>query len=219
MSGRIIPMHEDPHAAFEALLPWHVTGRLDAADRARLEAHLAGCADCRAQLAIEERIVREARAMPNDVEAGWASLRERLNLESGPTRRQAMVAPAKATPSPTGRRFRWDWLGWGVGAQLALASLLAIVILPTVSLPQFNARTSAAAPVTGNAIVIFKPDTPESIFRQTLRDSGARLVDGPTEANAYVLALDPAARTRALALLRSRPHILLAEPIDRSAAG
>ena len=37
----VIRLHSDPHSNAEALLPWYVSGQLDAAERAELEAHLA----------------------------------------------------------------------------------------------------------------------------------------------------------------------------------
>jgi anti-sigma factor RsiW len=40
----------DAHARTWALIPWLVNGRADPAQRAAAEAHLAQCADCRAEL-------------------------------------------------------------------------------------------------------------------------------------------------------------------------
>jgi hypothetical protein len=44
MTGQIIPLHGDEHHEVQLLLPWCATGRLDAADRARVEAALRRCA-------------------------------------------------------------------------------------------------------------------------------------------------------------------------------
>ena len=52
----------DPHEQAEELLPWYATGRLDAADRSLVEAHLAACARCQRQLAGERRMVDRFRA-------------------------------------------------------------------------------------------------------------------------------------------------------------
>ena len=58
------------------------------------------------------------------------------------------------------------------------------------------------------------PQTSEQTFRETLNASHARLVDGPTAADAYVLRVSPGERDAALATLRRRPDITLAQPID-----
>jgi hypothetical protein len=58
----------------------------------------------------------------------------------------------------------------------------------------------------------------EETFRDMLEASHARLVDGPTVANAWLLRVPPAERTEVLARLRRRPDIELAQPLDESAA-
>ena len=45
------PRIPDTHAEAWALLPWHANGRISADDREWVEAHVAGCAECRAELA------------------------------------------------------------------------------------------------------------------------------------------------------------------------
>ena len=51
------------HQETWGLLPWLANGRADAAQRDRAEAHLAECADCRAELAREQRL-SAAKATP-----------------------------------------------------------------------------------------------------------------------------------------------------------
>ena len=67
-------------------------------------------------------------------------------------------------------------------------------------------------------IVTFRPDTSEQDLRNTLNESHARLVDGPTAADAYVLHVPAAERAAALVKLRQRANIVLAEPIDAAGA-
>jgi hypothetical protein len=66
-------------------------------------------------------------------------------------------------------------------------------------------------------IVIFRPDVTEAEMRGALRAANARLVDGPTAADAYVLTTPAAQRSAALALLKARHEIVLAEPMDAAA--
>src|ERR1019366_9272024 len=77
--GRIIPLRGEPHERIQSLLPWFVTNRLDMAERAEVEAHLSGCADCRAEERLERRLGAEVATMPMDVEQSWAGLRARLD--------------------------------------------------------------------------------------------------------------------------------------------
>jgi hypothetical protein len=49
----------DTHAQAWALLPWLANGRIQAADREWVEAHVQGCAECRAELAAQRLVASE----------------------------------------------------------------------------------------------------------------------------------------------------------------
>jgi len=70
----------------------------------------------------------------------------------------------------------------------------------------------------GDVLVVFRPETPERAFNAALKASGARIVGGPTEADAYVLSVPMAGRDSALATLRRRSEVVMAEPIEPSAS-
>lgn len=213
--GNIFKMHSDPHRDTLLLLPWFVTEQLDAADRARVEAHLDGCGECRAALSIERRLDREIARMPSDVDTGWANIAQQLDFDHGaaaPVARHSTPKPRDARQGSKGFVL-WppSWRPW---PSLVLASLAGLALV-TVQVPApFVALGTAPAKPPGNVIVIFQPDTSELVFRQTLRSSDARLVDGPTAANAYVLAVPASKRGDVLNRLRSQPAILLAEPVE-----
>lgn len=207
MTGKLIQL-PGPHRDIEALLPWLVTGRLDAADTARVSAHLEACPDCRGRADEERRLAAAITREPADADTGWAMMRERLDLE-----RPARVRPAASARQPR-PGFSWRWLGWGVGAQLAFASLAGAFLMPVAGPARFHALGTAATAPAGNLIVIFRPDTRELQLRRTLRANAARLVDGPTAANAYILQVPDARRDVSLGVLRADPQIILAEPLD-----
>jgi hypothetical protein len=73
---------------------------------------------------------------------------------------------------------------------------------------------AAPPPVAGNLVVIFHPDVLEKSMRETLNASDARIVDGPTAADAYVLHVPPSQRLSALAKLRASSAVVMAQPID-----
>ena len=202
----IIRLHGDPHAQCQRLLPWYANGTLEGDELTSVEAHLADCAECREDLKAEEILARQIKSLPSDVERGWAALRARVQ---GAAEDQSR-APKR---SVLARRIP---MGWAIAACLALViPLLAI----SLSRPQTLYRTLGSAPAaeSGNLVVIFKPDASEQTLRTILMQNRARIVDGPTSTDAYVLHVPAAGRAAALARLKSERNISLAEPIDGDA--
>jgi hypothetical protein len=231
MTGRIIPLRGEPHERIQALLPWFVTDRLDAAERAEVEAHLSGCVDCRAEERLERRLSAEVAAMPMDVEQSWARLRARLDRPS-PYQGRGAGGRLAAAWRGFGRRLRGGpprtarpaqgrppWMAWAMAGQAALMVALFAMVWPHAgSTPGAGARYhtlgAASSARVGNVVVMFRPDTPERDLRAAFVADQARLVDGPTAAGAYVLNVPQARRASALAALRRRAGVVMAEPID-----
>jgi anti-sigma factor RsiW len=225
MTGRIIPIHGDPHERIIALLPWFVSGRLDPAERAEVEAHLTSCPGCRAEERMERRLEAEVSALPLDVEHGWARMRARL-AEPTPARRIG-VGPRLAAAARRGdqslRRSR-AWLIGSVTLQAALMLMMLAVIWPAArpASPVASAYHALSAGPTspangsaaGNVLLMFRPETPERALRAALAAGQARLVDGPTAAGAYVVQVPAERRAVILAALRGRAEVTLAQPID-----
>ena len=213
MSGRIIPLHGDLHEAAAELLPWYLTGRLDGEDAARFEAHLKVCPQCQADLAHERQLQAAMCNLPDDeiesADDGWAALRPQLTQRPGLGLRVMRQWRAGA-----------PWLRWAVAAQFAAlvigggAALWLLQSQHVAPAGAYHTLSSAPEAVTGNIVVVFRPDTSERDLRQTLRDIHARLVDGPTVADAYILHVAPAGRDQAVTALRQRHAIVLAEPVD-----
>jgi hypothetical protein len=105
-------------------------------------------------------------------------------------------------------------IGGLLAAQAAFVLAVAIMVAPLGRPASYRTLGTASSPVAGNIIVIFRPDTREQDLRRTLNASGARLVDGPTSAAAYVLRVPAAERVSALGKLRTQPDVVMAEPID-----
>ena len=196
-----------PHDEAEALLPWYATGQLDADERARVESHLYSCASCRQQLAVERRCIDEFQATSPEVESGWARLKARVQ----PPR---PVTP----PRPTFLEDLRSLIGRPAFAALAAAQLAFVVVsgatLLSLSKPDYHALSSAPAPASGNVIVIFRADATQQGMRQALDAANASIVGGPTDADAYLLHVDPQQRERALNKLRSDDLVQMAQPID-----
>jgi len=78
------PSFVDEHLAVQRILPWYVAGMLHADEEANVAQHLASCAACRADLALEQRLlagVAAADPLPEgvDPEAALARLMPRLD--------------------------------------------------------------------------------------------------------------------------------------------
>jgi anti-sigma factor RsiW len=188
-------------------MPWLISGRLEPDERARVEAHLASCDECSRELAAERELAGAVAELPIATGISWAAMRDRLDQAA----KQEAIVPAP----PVRWRPSLRQIGIFVTAQAALlAAAVSITLRTAAPVAPYHALSSAPAAAGGNAIVIFRPDVSESEMRRLLRGSNARLVDGPTAANAYVLHLPDAERTQALEHLRKEAAIVLAQPLD-----
>jgi hypothetical protein len=104
------------------------------------------------------------------------------------------------------------WLGWAVAAQFLLIAGLGAFTLSERT-PRYQTLGAPTPPPAGDVVVMFRPDTPERDLRRLLQASGARLVDGPTASDAYVLRVAAGQRETVLAALRASPEVALAQPL------
>lgn len=199
--GRVIPLFGDPHEKAELLLPWYLTGRLDAAERQAVDAHLATCAECRATLESERALRAGLQADELGVEPGWAALQARLR--GAPPARAGLM---RRMMPRTGTAML-------IAAQFGLVAVLVSFSGAFDRPAPYQALGEAAAPAGAQAIVKFRPELTERELRRALKASDARLVDGPTEADAYVVRLAPGAEAAGLAALRREAGVVMAEPI------
>lgn len=198
----VVQLETDPHVAVQSLLPWYATNRLDAPDRARVDAHLAGCPGCRGELELERRLwmAQAEPGLAGDIDRAWTEMRNRIAAQGRP----------RAAPT---------WGRWLIGAQLALIVLLATLLVVPQPAPEPYRALGAPSPATGaNAVVMFRPEASELQIRSALRDADARLVGGPTATDAYLLSVPARGHARALARLRGHAAVTLAESLDSGAA-
>ena len=214
MTARVVPLDADVHAQVQALLPWYVRARLEADEHARVEAHVAQCPRCQAELAWERKmqVTDDDAGDERQVERDLAALRTR-------------IAGGKESTGRTGaatrllRRWRQGpaWMRWALLAQCVAVAMLSLALLVESPLPGQRYRAlgaHTALPSGGNLIVRFRPDATEQEMRDALRESNARLVHGPTSTDAYVLAVPAEHVNDAVARLRARRVVLLVESLD-----
>lgn len=211
-------MPGDAHREVQELLPWYVTGQLDPTDLAEVEGHLKHCPECRADVVFQRQLAQEIPKLPIDVEHGWSRMRRRLEQDRAPRGLAGLLGGFGAWRPNLGGgvALRPAWPALALTALLAAGAMA--LALPALSPARYHALGAPPPVVAGNVVVIFRPDTPEKAIRGTLRAHHARLVDGPTAADGYVLQVPAASRMQVLAQLRAEPQIVLAEAIDQPAA-
>ena len=198
---------------FQLLLPWYATGKLDEAEHALVDAHLAGCAECRAELIHERGLAAAFQALPVDEEMGWAALQDRIVRQ--PRRRSLSAGLVAAWQGVSGE---WSRAGaalrWTMAVQLGLLLVLGALALPREPAARYHALGLSTSARAGDIVVVFKPETTEARLRDILKANDARVVDGPTSTDAFLLQAPRASRPAALARLRAAPEVVLAEPVD-----
>jgi hypothetical protein len=214
LMGRVVRFRGGRHREVQDLLPWYLGDQLDAAERERVEAHLKVCAECQAEVRFQEQVGSQVAALPLDVERGWAQIRQRIAEEAAPRDAWRPIRMPGATALAW--RAAPTWGGWALASVLLVAVVLAPK--PFGGAQTYHALASRPAAAQADMVVVFRPETPERQLRAALKASGAEIVGGPTEADAYILSAPPDRRAAALSALRRRSEVVMAEPIDRGAA-
>lgn len=213
MSGRVFRMDVPAHQAVQELLPWYASSQLGAEETRRVHQHLQECAQCRHELEWEHGMRAEAAAsgdaLPDgvDMERALAKLMPSL----GPQERQAVPWWRMAAANQP------SWLRWAAVAQCVLIVGLGALLLrpqPAAEYHVLGAGTASGA----NLVVVFQPNTSERELRKLLQAQNARVIDGPTVTDAYLLSVPTERRSQALQALRAAPTVKLAEPLDGGGA-
>ena len=213
MSGHVFPFSAHGHDEAQRLLPWLANATLDEEEREWVALHLSSCDECRVELAglqaLRKACAEECNgeAVSFEVDRAWQRMRRRL--------------PDAATRR-TGWREGWRIPGfamprWIAGALTAQAILLlafgAVTYWPQRTERTYHTLSSATAGSRGNLVIVFDPQLSEARMRRLLDASDARIVDGPNEAGAYVLAV-PAGRIETVRdALRAAPGVVMVESL------
>ena len=211
MKADVLPIDGAEHQAVQLLLPWHGNAMLSASEAARVEAHVAECARCQADLAWQSRLrlapVDAGTAEPPSFDRRWGTLRAQLATDVAASRLVSGRAPRRAVP-----------LGWTFALAAQAGLLLAFALVATwpmlsTRVEPYRGLGAAPASAAANAIVVFRADATEAQIRGALRAGDAHLVGGPTVSDAYLLKL----RTHnqaTLSTLRSQPGVARVESLE-----
>ena len=220
MSSRIVTLDTATHKAVQELLPWFVMLTLEGDELTMVREHLHVCTQCQADVEWQRKLqavspAAAATAAAPDVERALARLGPKLAVPPrGPqcnVLTEVLTAWLRKLMRGDGQRTRWV-----LAAQFALSALvigLGIMLAP----PDRDGapyRVLGARSGAGNVVVMFKPDTTEQELRRILHQSGARVVDGPTVTDAYLLSVPAAQLAGAVTGLRAQRAVVLAEPLS-----
>ncbi|HET9473344.1 MAG TPA: zf-HC2 domain-containing protein [Steroidobacteraceae bacterium] len=226
MSARI----PDTHAEAWALLPWLANGRIQTADREWVEAHLQGCAECRAEFAAQRMVVsqvaRETATAPHSADSDEQRSFNKLwaRIEAA----EAASAPITGTGSasmPAPRASRTvRWLAAAVVVQALGLGVLGVAVnngnrdgggrdnYGTVA----NVEPRLNAPAVR---IVFAPEASVATVNTLLIHQGLSIVEGPGTAGNYTaqLSVDAVASgatsDSVAAVLAKDPNVTLAQPV------
>lgn len=198
MNTRVIELEASVHQKVQKLLPWAVLDKLHEGEDRLVEEHCAMCAQCRDDLAWQRKLqsVQPAAGASPDMEGALARLMPQL------------------APRPAANDGRW--MRWALAAQLLVIAGLAARLFAPVD--EFRLLGAADATGGANLMIVLRPAASEARLRALLRENGARVVGGPTEANAWLLKVEPPRLARALAAMRADGAVELAEPLQAGGA-
>jgi anti-sigma factor RsiW len=211
MTTNVLPFDPGVHKVVDALLPWYVNGKLEAAEVELVEQHVEHCSRCRGEIEWLRNL--HAACVSGAREKGSAAPFSKLRgyLE------QRQPGHAR-TPSSTAT----GWMRWALAGQFAAMLGLATIAWTTWTAhePQVVYRTLAAPQSTartGALVVVFDPATTEPELRRVLRSVGANIVSGPTPQGAYVIDVPDDRVSGAREALRAERSVVLAEPLQQPA--
>jgi hypothetical protein len=149
-------------------------------------------------------------------------MRARLGADPSSRLPDAGVRPGASSPRRRGPFGPWQLGGrplsraWAAPALLsvALAVVLGAALKPAATAPGEYHALAAPVDAGATAVVRFHADATEAQIRRSLNESGARLVDGPTVTDAYVVRLPRDRYAASLDRLRRQPAVALVEALE-----
>jgi hypothetical protein len=216
MNGRILAMDKSIHEKVQTLLPWFVVGTLTGEELDLVNRHLHICKECQSdftwQCKLQATPPEDEVAL--DVDQAFAKLLPRL----------MPIQTKAAKTAKAQRRSLWEsishlwrgnshWMQWALAGQLV--AIVGLTVLLASSYHDVSTYRALGANVNanGNMVVVFKPDTSEMELRHILRNADARIVNGPTVTDAYLLNIPDAKLNKSLHDLRTNQAVVLAESL------
>jgi Putative zinc-finger len=212
------------HQAVSLLIPWYVNDTLEDGERSRVEEHLTGCAACRNDLALEQRIYQGVSA-GSSVEympaASLNRLREKLDGKPAGDAQVGLTAQM-----PRRRRLR-HWRGLTAASIIVMAVAIGVLAVDRWlqddgrrAAPLFYTVTNDGSRSPDEVVrAVFSPNITLVELQSLLDEAQLRIISGPSEAGVYSLAAkSDLPVSKSLALLRQHAAVRFAEGTNAAAA-
>jgi hypothetical protein len=223
MSSRI----PDTHAEAWALLPWLANGRIETADREWVEAHVAACAECRAELAAQRMVAtqmsRESAApgQANDEQKSFNKLWARIEASESLSAASPNTGNVGAAPRAS-RTVRWlaaavvvQAIGLGaLGTSALRGDDPAAPEIVTVADPEMRPNAPAVR-------IVFAPQASIGTVNTLLMHQGLSIVAGPGTNGNFTAVLSPdavasgASADSVAQVISKDPNVSFAQPVAR----
>jgi len=225
MSSRI----PDTHAEAWALLPWLANGRIPASDREWVEAHVAACAECRAEVAAQRMMSTAMNRDGASPESAGTDEQRSFNrlwarIEASESASPASVATGTVQQSSRSSRTV-RWLAAAVIVQGFGLALFAFNTLRTspqsgeiVTVASVSPQTRLNAPAVR---IVFAPGASITTINTLLAHQGLSIVSGPGTAGNFTAELSAdavasgASADSVAAVISKDPNVSFAQPVAR----
>jgi hypothetical protein len=196
-----------------------------------VEAHLQGCAECRAELAAQ-RLVASHLARPedgtpaesaSDEQSSFNKLWARIEAAESATSRANGTRGAAAAPAPRSRTVRW--LAAAVVVQAIGLGVLGMALNSSARNPRNGeiVTVSSVDPrLHAPAVrVVFAPDAPIGTINTILSHQGLSIVHGPGNSGNFTAELSAdavasgATAESVAAVMSKDPNVTFAQPVAR----
>ncbi|MEP3231984.1 MAG: hypothetical protein ABJO30_04080 [Hyphomicrobiales bacterium] len=134
----------DKHQEVWALLPWYVSGKLDADEHEMVERYISTCPLCQKEVAEQKRLasaINDRNYLDGAEDQSWQNISALVDAESQQSRSNITTL----IPKQTKPRALTQWATYGL---IAASALVAIVIVPNVINQEGKYET-----LTDNAVV------------------------------------------------------------------
>jgi len=223
------PRLPDTHAEAWDLLPWLANGRIQAADREWVEAHVQACAECSAELAAQRALaanLREVGAASSSKDAVTDEQRSFDKLWSRIEAAETATIPegvAAQRVSPRRASLAVRWLAAAVIVQGVGLAFFGFDALRTTRGDDYQTVTSQAPTRTDAPMVslAFAPGASIENINTLLTHQGLSIVSGPGLSGNFTAALSTdavasgASAESVAAVISKDPNVTFAQPVAR----
>jgi hypothetical protein len=194
---------KDEGESLEALLPWHATGTLSAADARRVEKALASNGKLARHFDLIREEINETILLNETLGAPSARVADKLFavIDAGPARnpRRSFNLAGRLTAFPSSFSPRsLAWAGSVAGVLIILEASVIVVAMVKSSSPERSRPELASSGITDSslAIIRFVPKANALDITNFLEDNKVSVIEGPKSDGMYTIRLPVAGQEK-----------------------